>query len=129
MNIKSPIQIAYKICLCLVRGFPIRAAIFCDIPIAKLPRSTIIAHPFGIVIGDETVFGENCIIRQNVTIGRRAGRRMNELGHVTIGNDVDLGAGAIILGELTIRDNCLIGAGAIVLKSVPPNTTVVGVYK
>ncbi|WP_419181640.1 serine O-acetyltransferase [Novosphingobium mangrovi (ex Huang et al. 2023)] len=43
-----------------------------------------------------------------------------------IGNNVDIGAHAIILGDIVIGDNCTIGAGAVVVKDVPAGSTVVG---
>ncbi len=131
INIKKALQqihfvnISYNFLLCIVRRFPVGVAIFCDVPISSIPRSTKFIHPFGIVIRGGTVIGENCTIRQNVTIGQKR----QENGHATIGKNVEIGAGAIILGDLTIGDNCFIGAGAIVLRNVPDNTIVVGVYK
>jgi serine O-acetyltransferase len=47
--------------------------------------------------------------------------------HPTIGNNVVIGAGATILGPIVIGDNVRVGAGSVVVKSVPPNSTVVGV--
>ena len=44
----------------------------------------------------------------------------------TIGNNVELHAGAIIIGGVTIGDNAIIGAGAVVVKDVPENTVAVG---
>lgn len=46
---------------------------------------------------------------------------------VKIGNDVFIGAYAIILGGLTIGDGAVIAAGAVVTKNVPPYTVVGGV--
>jgi len=61
---------------------------------------------------------------QGVTLGgtgKEHGKR-----HPTIGNNVVIGAGAIILGAIHIGDNSRVGAGAVVTKSVPADTTVVG---
>lgn len=63
--------------------------------------------------------GENFWVNQNVTVG------WTEHGCPSIGNNVRIGTGAVVLGPITIGDNVNIGAGAIVLKSVPPNCTVV----
>lgn len=65
------------------------------------------------------VIGENFWVNQNVTIG------WTEKGCPTIGNNVRVGTGAVVLGPITIGSNVNIGAGAIVLKDVPSNTTVV----
>jgi serine O-acetyltransferase len=63
--------------------------------------------------------GENCWINQKVTIAFRG----NECP--TIGNNVHIGAGAIIIGNVRIGNNVNIGAGAIIVKDVPDNCTVV----
>jgi serine O-acetyltransferase len=44
-----------------------------------------------------------------------------------LGNHVVVGAGAKILGGIKIGDNVKIGANSVVLKSVPPNSTVIGI--
>lgn len=105
-------------------GYDFRLAILCDIE-SNFPRSTIFPHPFGIVIRKNTVIGENCIIHQNVTIGQRK----TEPEAAIIGNDVDIGANAIILGPVSIGNNSIIGGGAIVLDDVPENTTYVSVFE
>lgn len=85
-------------------------------------KGTVFAHlGFGVVIHNRTVIGENCKIYQNVTIGSR-----NSIGPPTIGSNVLIGAGAIILGKITIGNGASIGAGAVVLEDVSPGTTVVG---
>lgn len=63
--------------------------------------------------------GENCWINQKVTFGYKGN------GCPTIGNNVRVGVGAIIIGDVYIGDNVNIGAGAVVVKDVPSNTTVV----
>lgn len=45
---------------------------------------------------------------------------------VTIGNNVWIGGGAIILPGVTIGDNTTIGAGSVVSKSIPANSLAVG---
>lgn len=85
-------------------------------------KGTVFAHlGLGVVMHNRTVVGENCKIYQHVTIGSR-----NSVGPPTIGNNVLIGTGAIILGKITIGDGASIGAGSVVLKDVPPGATVVG---
>lgn len=45
---------------------------------------------------------------------------------ITIGNDVWIGGGTIILPGVTIGNNCVIGAGSLVNKSIPANSVAVG---
>lgn len=55
-----------------------------------------------------------------VVIGKNNG------GRPTIGNNVTIAAGAIIVGNIHIGDNSIIGAGALVMKDVPSNSVYVG---
>jgi serine O-acetyltransferase len=47
--------------------------------------------------------------------------------HATVGDEVVIGAGSIILGPITIGECAKIGANSVVLKNVNPCTTVVGI--
>lgn len=96
----------------------------------ELPCETKIGHRFridhfsDIIISGDTVIGDDVIVRNGVTIGLK---RTNERGSPVIGNRVDIGAGAKILGNITIGDDVVIGANAVVLKDVPNNSLAVGV--
>ncbi len=80
----------------------------------------ILPHGFhGIHISRGATIGTGVTIYQNVTIG--AGKD----GAPIIGNNVYIGAGAIIVGGGKIGNNVKIGAGAIVIGDVPDNCTVV----
>ena len=76
----------------------------------------------GVVIHSNTQIGDNCLIAQNVTIGRNFGDRAVPI----IGDDVYIGAGSVVFGEITIGNNVIIGSNSLVNKSVPDNCTVVG---
>ena len=83
-----------------------------------------IDHFGGIVISGDAVFGEDCIIRNGVTVGlRNTGRR----GSPVIGDRVDIGAGAKVLGAIRIGSDVAIGANAVVLSDVPSNCIAVGI--
>jgi serine O-acetyltransferase len=57
-----------------------------------------------------------------------AGTSLNkEKRHPTIGNNVVIGTGAVVLGAITVGDNARIGAGSVVVKPVPTGATVVGI--
>ena len=93
-------------------------------PGASIGRRCFIDHGAGVVIGETVEIGRDVTIYQGVTLGgtgRHKGKR-----HPTIGDNVVIGAAAIVLGAITIGHNARIGAAAVVTKSVPPDTTVVG---
>ena len=91
-------------------------------PRAKLGKRLMLPHPNGVVIHEDAVIGDDCMIMQQVTIG------MIGDGEVpTIGNRVYIGAGAKIIGKLTVGDGARIGANAVVTKDVPPGCTAIGI--
>src|SRR5579863_4105236 len=94
-------------------------------PGAKIGRRLFIDHGVGVVIGETAVVGEDVTLYQGVTLGGTG----KELGkrHPTIEDNVVVGGGAKILGNITVGKNCRIGAGSVILRSVPENSTVVGV--
>ena len=96
-----------------------------DLPCeAIVGRRFRIDHFGGIIISGDTVFGEDCVVRNGVTVGLRHGGKR---GSPVIGSRVDIGAGAKILGPIRIGDGVAIGANAVVLIDVPPNSVAVGV--
>jgi serine acetyltransferase len=92
---------------------------------ARVGRRVVIEHQHGIVIHGHARIGNDCYIRQGVTIGNKTIDRPYDAA--TIGNGVNIGAGAKILGKLTIGDGASIGANAVVLKDVPAGTIAVGI--
>lgn len=82
-----------------------------------------IAHGLPVAINVDTIIGEHILLRQFVTIGNKSKR---DLKSPVIGNNVEIGANAIIIGNITIGDNVVIGAGSVVLKSVPANSVAYG---
>lgn len=94
-------------------------------PGATIGEGLFIDHGTGIVIGETAEVGDNVTLYQGVTLGgtgKEKGKR-----HPTIGNNVVVASGAKVLGSFTVGDNSKIGAGSVVLKTVPPNSTVVGI--
>ncbi len=94
-------------------------------PGATIGKGFFIDHATGVVIGETTIIGENVSMFQGVTLGGVSTIKAKR--HPTIGNNVTIGAGAIVLGDINIGDCVKIGAGSVVTKDVPPNCTVVGV--
>ncbi|MBT9131321.1 MAG: Serine acetyltransferase [candidate division WS2 bacterium] len=93
-------------------------------PGAKIGRRFFIDHGAGVVIGETTEIGDDVLIYQGAVLGGTSLKK--EKRHPTIGNNVLIGAGAIVLGAITIGDGVRIGSGSVVIKSVPPESTVVG---
>jgi len=94
-------------------------------PAARIGRGLFIDHGMAAVIGETTEIGDDCTLYQGVTLGgtgKETGKR-----HPTLGNNVVVGVGASLLGNIVIGDNALVGAGSVVIRSVPPDSTVVGV--
>lgn len=118
--IRKPLSLLYKIAykfVQIVTGIDLP----CEVEIG---RNFIIDHFGGIIVSGYTKFGDNCRLRHDVCIGLR---HTDEPVAPVIGNNVDIGAGAKILGPITIGDNVLIGANAVVITDVPANSIAVGV--
>ncbi|WP_456323441.1 serine O-acetyltransferase [Hydrogenimonas sp.] len=94
-------------------------------PAATIGRRVFIDHGIGVVIGETAIVGDDVTIYQGVTLGGvslNPGKR-----HPTIESGVVIGAGAKVLGNITIGYNSKIGANSVVVKSVPPESTAVGI--
>ena len=96
-------------------------------PTTKVGKNLYIAHCNGIVIGKTAVIGDNCRIYPNVHIASKSFKADGKRRHAMIGNDCVLCINSTILGPVTIGDNVVIGANALVTKDVPSNTLVTGV--
>lgn len=83
-------------------------------------------HTLGIVIGWQVVAGANFEVFQNVTIGSNRKPKGNRFMPI-IGDNVSIGAGAVVVGAITIGDNVKIGANSFVDKDVPSNVLVAGI--
>ncbi len=94
-------------------------------PAAKIGRRFFIDHGMGVVIGETAEIGNDVTIYHGVTLGGVSLKP--EKRHPTLGDEVVVGAGAKILGAIEIGTGSRIGANAVVVKSVPPESVVVGV--
>jgi serine O-acetyltransferase len=79
-----------------------------------------IQHGFSTMIMAD--LGENCWVNQQVTIGHK-----DKTGRPKIGNHVKITAGAKVLGNIKIGDDVTVGANAVVVKDVPDRCVVVGI--
>jgi putative colanic acid biosynthesis acetyltransferase WcaB len=93
---------------------------------AKVGRNFIIFHGQSTVVNGTTVIGENCLIRNSVTIGSKMLADGTNTKAATIGNNVEIGSNSVIIGDISIGDNVIIGAGSVVVKSFPDNCIVAG---
>ncbi|MCB0424273.1 MAG: serine acetyltransferase [Mangrovimonas sp.] len=85
----------------------------------KLGGGILTGHPYCTIL-NATSIGENFYVNHLVTVGEIEGKKP------TIGNNVSIFTGAIVIGGIKIGDNCKIGAGSVVIKDVPDNAVVVG---
>lgn len=103
----------------------------CEIyPQATIGEGFYIPHCVGIVVGSTTVIGKNCTIYPNVVFGAKySPSQKNPDGrrHALVGDNCVFGANSSIMGDITIGDNVTVGAGAIVTKDVPSDSIVTGV--
>ncbi|MCI5969053.1 serine O-acetyltransferase [Helicobacter sp.] len=125
-------RIAHKLYL---RGFRVLARAIMGItqwmtnidihPACKIGHRVFIDHGIGVVIGETAEIGNEVTIYQGVSLGGVSLERVKR--HPTIEDYVILGAGAKILGNIVIGAHSKIGANSVVIRSVPPNSTAVGI--
>ncbi|NEX13028.1 serine acetyltransferase [Prosthecochloris sp. ZM] len=118
--IRKPFSLLYKFLYKIVQVVS-GIELPCEVPLGKNFR---IEHFGDIIISGYASFGDNCIIRNGVTVGLK---NIEEKTAPSIGNNVNIGAGAKILGNITIGNNVDIGANAVVITSVPDNMIAVGI--
>ena len=94
-------------------------------PGATIGRRFFIDHGMGVVIGETAVVGDDVMLYHGVTLGGRSLNRGKR--HPTLGDRVTVGAGAKVLGPVWVGDDVQIGANAVVVKDVPPGAVAVGI--
>jgi len=113
-----PIAVLYKIYTEFLLGIELPAR-------TRVGSGLRIHHGVGLVVHGDVQIGRNCMLRQGVTLGNKGeGEKASLLPQV--GDNVEFGAGAIVIGHVTIGDNSVIGAGVVLTKDVPENSVVVG---
>lgn len=94
-------------------------------PGARLGRRLFIDHANGVVIGETTKIGTDCVLFHQVTLGgvsMSKGKR-----HPTLGDRVMVGAGAKVLGPIHVGSDARIAANAVVVRDVPAGCSAIGV--
>ncbi|MDB4586226.1 hypothetical protein OAE01_02040 [Akkermansiaceae bacterium] len=69
---------------------------------------------YGIVVNPKARIGKNCKLHGNNCIGNNG----TDPGAPIIGDDVDIGFGAVVIGNVVIPDGTVIGANAVVCRSI-----------
>ena len=85
-------------------------------PYCKIGKGFHLPHPVGIVIGSSVSLGFNVSVYQNCTLG---GARIGDVkkgNQPTVGNNVTIFAGSLVLGRVTVADNVIIAANSVLLK-------------
>jgi serine O-acetyltransferase len=119
--LRAPLSAVYKLLFRYIRNH-----YGIELPYTvMLGRRVIIEHQHGIVIHAYASIGDDCIVRQGVTIGNRYMDRPRDAPK--LGCRVNIGAGAKLLGDITIGDDVNIGANSVVLHSVQSSQTVAGI--
>lgn len=93
---------------------------------ASIGRRLHIGHQGCIVVHEYATIGDDCVIRQGVTLGI-GGLQRGETGREhapVIGNRVDIGVGAVIIGQVTIGDDVNIGPNVVIVTDIKSNSTV-----
>ncbi|ASW75072.1 transferase [Chryseobacterium piperi] len=93
-------------------------------PETQIGEGLYLGHWGSLVINPNTQIGKNCNIAQGVTIGQQ--NRGKNTGIPTIGNEVWIGANAVIVGGITVGNNVLIAPNSYVNFDIPSDSVVVG---
>jgi len=81
------------------------------------------SHCGPVVIGPVTI-GKNCNVGHSVTIGR--GIAESQMGRPTIGDNVWIGTGSVIVGKIQIGHNVLVAPNSFINFDVQANSIVIG---
>lgn len=94
-------------------------------PAARIGRRFFIDHGMGVVIGETAEIGDDVLMYHGATLGGRSTQRIKR--HPTVGNRATIGTGARVLGPVTVGDDVQVGANAVVVNDVPPGAVATGV--
>ncbi len=94
-------------------------------PAARIGRRFFIDHGTGVVIGETSEIGDDCVMFHNVSLGGTGKHRGKR--HPTIEDNVFIGTGATLLGPITVAANAKIGANSFIqMHDVPAGCTAAG---
>lgn len=119
--LRAPMSVLYRFC-----ERHVRFKYGIELPYsAILGDRVVFEHQHGIVIHGNCEIGDDCIIRQGVTLGNKL--LDAPFDAPKLGKRVNVGAGAKILGNVVIGDDVTIGANAVVIHDIPSGATAVGI--
>jgi serine O-acetyltransferase len=119
-----PIRIPLKVVSFLATKF---CVVFMEMDIdaqASIGGGLYIAHIGGVHINPGAVIGRDCDVAHRVTIGASA---MGRQGVPTLGDNVYIGTGAVLIGKIRVGSGAKIAANTLVMTNVPEGATVMGV--
>ncbi|MFO7914182.1 MAG: hypothetical protein R6U43_00620 [Candidatus Krumholzibacteriales bacterium] len=85
----------------------------------------VLMHPVGVVINGGVAGGKKVVLESGVVLG--AARNGFPVEVPKLGSDIFIGSGAKVIGNITLGNNVTVGANAVVLNDVPDNSVVVGI--
>ena len=91
----------------------------------KIGKSFYIGHFGNIILNANSIVGDNCNISQGVTLG--VSGQGHKRGIPVLGNNIYIGANAVIAGQIQIGNNVIIAANSLVNTSIPDDSIVMGV--
>lgn len=96
-------------------------------PRAQIGPGLYLQHSSGVVVGEAVRIGRNCRLLQGATLGYAgAGGSAQDAGQPVLGDDVVVGAHAVVVGSVAVGDRAVIGANSVVTNDVPPGAVVAG---
>ena len=92
-------------------------------PYAQIGEGFYLYHRGTVFIGPVKI-GKNCCVSHNVTIGRAY--KNGQIGRPTLGDNVWIGPGAVVVGKINIGNNVFIAPNSVVNFDVPDSAMVAG---
>lgn len=121
--LRVPFTVVYRFLYIFVRN-----VYGIELPLtARIGRRFTVGHQHGISVHGNSTIGDDCIIRQGVTLGQdrpTPGVPVEKVPAPRLGDRVEIGAGAMLVGGIRVGDGVRIGPNAVVMTSVPAGAIV-----
>ena len=95
-------------------------------PWTKIGPNFWVPHPHNFALNASVQVGRNCMIRHGVTIGNTSSLDRADTPSPVIGDNVEIGVGAVIIGDISVGNDARIGANSVVTSDVPPGALALG---